>query len=125
VSDTSVPVARLQDVTHMYGATVAVDAVTLEIAAGKMIGFIGPDGTGKSTLLGLIAGARKMQKGNIEVLGGSMADRRHRKSICPRVAYMPQGLGKNLYPTLSVNENINFFGKLFGLGSTECKTHMN
>jgi ribosome-dependent ATPase len=115
----------LHDVTHAYGATVAVDAVTLEIAAGKMIGFIGPDGTGKSTLLGLIAGARKMQKGSIEVLGGSMADRRHRKSICPRVAYMPQGLGTNLYPTLSVDENINFFGRLFGLGQTERKAHMD
>jgi ribosome-dependent ATPase len=99
--------------------------VTLEIAAGKMIGFIGPDGTGKSTLLGLIAGARKIQKGNIEVLGGSMADRAHRENICPRVAYMPQGLGKNLYPTLSVDENINFFGKLFGLGQAERKAHMD
>jgi len=125
VSDTSVPVAQLRDVTHLYGATVAVDAVTLEIAAGKMIGFIGPDGTGKSTILGLIAGALKMQKGCIEVLGGSMADRAHRESICPRVAYMPQGLGKNLYPTLSVDENINFFGKLFGLGQAERKVHID
>lgn len=125
MSDTPAPVVRLRDVTHVYGATVAVDAVTLEIAAGKMIGFIGPDGTGKSTLLGLIAGARKMQKGSIEVLGGSMADRRHRKNICPRVAYMPQGLGTNLYPTLSVNENIDFFGRLFGLGQTERKAHMD
>ena len=89
MSDTSAVVAQLRDVTHLYGATVAADAVTLEIAAGKMIGFIGPDGTGKSTLLGLIAGAVKMQKGSIEVLGGSMADRRHRECICPRVAYMP------------------------------------
>jgi ribosome-dependent ATPase len=124
VSDTSSGRA-LRDVTHLYGATVAVDAVTLEIAAGKMIGFIGPDGTGKSTLLGLIAGALKMQKGSIEVLGGSMADRAHRESICPRVAYMPQGLGKNLYPTLSVDENINFFGKLFGLGQAERKAHID
>jgi ribosome-dependent ATPase len=120
-----VAVAQLRDVTHLYGATVAVDAVTLEIAAGKMIGFIGPDGTGKSTLLGLIAGAVKMQTGSIEVLGGSMADRRHREGICPRVAYMPQGLGKNLYPTLSVDENINFFGKLFGLGQAERKAHID
>jgi ribosome-dependent ATPase len=115
----------LRNVTHVYGATIAVDAVTLEIAAGKMIGFIGPDGTGKSTLLGLIAGARKMQKGSIEVLGGSMADRRHRKRICPRVAYMPQGLGKNLYPTLSVDENIDFFGRLFGQNRAVRKAHTN
>ena len=76
--------------------------------------FIGPDGVGKSTWLGLIAGARKIQQGTVEVLGGDMASQRHREAVCPRIAYMPQGLGKNLYPTLSVFENIDFFGRLFG-----------
>jgi ribosome-dependent ATPase len=121
MNDTDSPVVRLRDVTHVYGTTVAADAVTLDIAAGKMIGFIGPDGTGKSTLLGLISGARKMQKGSVEVLGGDMAERGHRERVCPRVAYMPQGLGKNLYPTLSVDENIDFFGRLFGQSRTERK----
>jgi ribosome-dependent ATPase len=125
VSDTALPVIRLRDVTHVYGTTVAADAVTLDIAAGKMIGFIGPDGTGKSTLLGLISGARKMQKGSVEVLGGDMAERQHRQRVCPRIAYMPQGLGKNLYPTLSVDENIDFFGRLFGQGQTERKGHID
>ena len=44
---------------------------------------------------------------------------RHRRAVCPRIAYMPQGLGKNLYPTLSVFENIDFFGRLFGHGRAE------
>ncbi|RUX81681.1 ATP-binding cassette domain-containing protein, partial [Mesorhizobium sp. M2A.F.Ca.ET.040.01.1.1] len=48
------------------------------------------------------------------VLGGDMADLGHRQSAYPRIAYMPQGLGKNLYPTLSVFDNIDFFGRLFG-----------
>ena len=48
-----------------------------------------------------------------------MADARHRAHVCPRIAYMPQGLGKNLYPTLSVFENIDFFGRLFGQAQTE------
>lgn len=107
-------VVRLQDVSHTYGATIAVNAVTLDIVAGKMIGLIGPDGTGKSTMLGLVAGARKIQRGRVEVLDGDMADVKHRELVCSRIAYMPQGLGKNLYPTLSVLENIDFFGKLFG-----------
>ncbi len=108
------PVVRLEKVTHRYGAVIAANDVTLSIAAGKMIGFIGPDGTGKSTVLGLISGARKIQKGLVDVLGGSMADASHRRRVCPRIAYMPQGLGRNLYPTLSVIENIDFFGRLFG-----------
>src|SRR5690606_37107287 len=74
----------------------------------------GPDGVGKSSLLALIAGARRIQSGRIEVLAGDMASARHRRAVCPRIAYMPQGLGKNLYPTLSVQENLDFFGSLFG-----------
>jgi ribosome-dependent ATPase len=116
---------RLQHITHLYGATVAVDNVSLDIPAGKMVGFIGPDGTGKSTLLGLISGAVKIQEGTIEALGGDMAKRTHRKHVCPRIAYMPQGLGKNLYPTLSVNENVDFFGRLFGLSGRERKEHID
>ena len=111
--------ARLAQVTHRYGATTALDAVTLELPAGGMIGFIGPDGVGKSTLLALIAGARKIQSGRIEVLGDNIADQRHRDVVCPRIAYMPQGLGKNLYMDLTVFENLSFFGRLFGQGRAE------
>ena len=41
---------------------------------------------------------------------------------CPRIAYMPQGLGKNLYPTLSVFENVDFFGRLFGHDKLRART---
>jgi ribosome-dependent ATPase len=104
----------LQDVSLRYGKTRALDAVTLELPAGCVVGVIGPDGVGKSTLFSLVAGVRAIQSGQIEVLGGDMADARHRREVCPRIAYMPQGLGKNLYPTLSVFENVDFFGRLFG-----------
>ena len=113
------PVARLQDLTHRYGAARALDAVTLELPAGCMVGLIGPDGVGKSSLLGIIAGTRRIQTGEVNVLGGDMSDPRHRASVCPRIAYMPQGLGKNLYPDLSVRENIEFFGRLFGQSRAE------
>lgn len=107
-------VVRADGVKLSYGSTEALRDVSLEVPAGCMVGLIGPDGVGKSSLLSLIAGARVMQKGRIEVLGGDIADKRHRQSAFPRIAYMPQGLGKNLYPTLSVFENIEFFGRLFG-----------
>src|SRR5262245_28293720 len=112
-------VARLSGVTHRYGDVFAVHDVDLEIPAGRMIGFIGPDGVGKSTTLALISGARKIQTGTVEVLGGDIADPRHRSAVCPRIAYMAQGLGKNLYPTLSCYENIDFFGRLFGQSAAE------
>ena len=112
-------VARLENVGLTYGPTRALDAVTLDIPAGCMVGLIGPDGVGKSSLLSLIAGARTIQEGRIDVLGGDMARSTHRRRVCPRIAYMPQGLGRNLYPTLSVFDNIDFFGRLFGHGRQE------
>ncbi len=112
-------VARLDGVTHRYGSTTAVDSLNLEIAAGRLVGFIGPDGVGKSTTLALISGVRKIQSGRVEVLGNNMADAKTRSALCARIAYMPQGLGKNLYPTLSVEENIDFFGRLFGQSAAE------
>ncbi|MBL8373256.1 ribosome-associated ATPase/putative transporter RbbA [Accumulibacter sp.] len=108
------PVVRLDGVNLRYGKTVALDDITLAIPASCMVGLIGPDGVGKSSLLALISGARKLQQGSLQVLAGDMASKRHRDSICPRIAYMPQGLGSNLYPTLSVEENLQFFGRLFG-----------
>ncbi|MEZ7197699.1 ribosome-associated ATPase/putative transporter RbbA [Pseudodesulfovibrio karagichevae] len=119
VADRPDPVVRLNSVTHRYGGTLAADNVSLELPAGKMVGFIGPDGVGKSTWLGLMAGARRIQAGEILVLGGDMRAKRHREALFPRIAYMPQGLGRNLYPTLSVRENIDFFGRLFGQSRTE------
>ncbi len=113
------PVARLTDVGLRYGQTRALDGITLDLPAGCMVGLIGPDGVGKSSLLSLVAGARRIQRGSVEVLGGDMADAGFRRSACPRIAYMPQGLGKNLYPTLSVFENTDFFARLFGQGRAE------
>ncbi|RVT91739.1 ABC transporter ATP-binding protein/permease [Rhodovarius crocodyli] len=113
------PVARLSGVALSYGATRALDGVTLDIPAGRMVGLIGPDGVGKSSLLALVSGAQAIRGGRVEVLGGDMADAAHRRLSCPRIAYMPQGLGKNLYPTLSVFENVDFFGRLFGQGQEE------
>ncbi|MCW4646456.1 ribosome-associated ATPase/putative transporter RbbA [Pseudomonas aeruginosa] len=116
----SVPSAlRLQGVRLCYGKTVALGGLNLDVPAGRMVGLIGPDGVGKSSLLSLLSGARTVQEGLVEVLGGDMATKAHRDFVCPRIAYMPQGLGKNLYPTLSVEENLQFFARLFGHSAKE------
>ena len=56
-------VVRLTDVGLIYGKTCAFDGITLELPAGCMVGLIGPDGVGKSSLLSLVAGARRIQEG--------------------------------------------------------------
>lgn len=102
-------------VSHRYKKTIALDNVTLNVPAGASVAIVGPDGVGKSTLLGLIAGVRRVQSGHVRALGGDMTSAAHRNGIAGRIAYMPQGLGRNLYPTLSVVENIDFFARLYGI----------
>src|SRR5499427_5016240 len=118
-------VAKVENVTHRYGKTLALKDVAIEFPSRCMIGMIGPDGVGKSTLLGLIAGVRIIQQGNVFVLGGNMAVSDYRTSQIARIAYMPQGLGRNLYPTLSVFENIDFHGRLFGQSEAERHERIN
>ena len=113
------PVVRLAGVGLRYGGKKALDGIDLEVGAGVMLGLIGPDGVGKSSLLALVSGVQAVQEGEVAVLGGDMRDAAHREAVCVRIAYMPQGLGKNLYATLSVEENLQFFGRLFGHGPAE------
>lgn len=117
--------AKLEGVTLQYGDVLALDDVTLDIPGGCMVGLIGPDGVGKSSLLSLVSCAKKIQKGHIEVLDEDISDTKIRNALLPRVAYMPQGLGKNLYPTLSVRENIDFFARLFGQDFEERDRRIN
>lgn len=109
----------IQNLSHRYGKTLALDGVSLDIPKGATVGLIGPDGVGKSTLLSLMAGVKVIQDGRVEVLGGDMADKDVRRGLSHRIAFMPQGLGRNLYPTLSVYENIDFHARLFGLDGQE------
>jgi len=113
------PVVSVKEVTHLYGSTVALDRLSVDFPRGLMIGIVGPDGVGKSTLMAIIAGSKVIQQGQVMVLDGDIADVRHRHDACPRIAYMPQGLGKNLYLELSVYDNIDFMARLFGLSAAE------
>ncbi len=108
-----------QGVSHRYRKVVALDDVSLDLPGGCLVGVLGPDGVGKSTLLGLLAGAKRLQSGRIEVLGGNIGEAGHRRRVCARIAYMPQGLGKNLYAELTVQENLAFFSRLFRQSAEE------
>lgn len=118
-------VADIQQVSLKYGKTQALKEISLALPAGCMIGLIGPDGVGKSSLLALLAGAKVVQQGRLMVLGGDIADRKHRRKVCPHIAYMPQGLGKNLSKTLSVEENLQFVARLFGHDAAESRKRID
>ena len=118
MADTAPPI-RLTGISHRYGRADALRQVDLEIPSGSTIAVIGPDGVGKSTLLALLSGTKRIQNGTVELFGGDLRSRDHRRRVCSRIAYMPQGLGKNLYPTLSVAENLDFFARLYDQPESE------
>lgn len=124
VTPQAAPVARVRQLSQHYGNTLALDQLDLDIPAGQMVGLLGPDGVGKSSLLAILAGARQIQqaangKTEVTVLGANLAKAGERNRVCPQIAYMPQGLGKNLYLSLSVEENLQFFARLFGHDASE------
>ncbi len=113
------------NIAHRYGQQQALTEVSFSLPVGSRCGLIGPDGAGKSSILGLIAGVKALQHGQLDVLGGPIDQRRHRASLYQRIAFMPQGLGHNLYPDLSIAENIHFFATLFGLSRAEREARMH
>ncbi|ABR74507.1 ABC transporter ATP-binding protein/permease [Actinobacillus succinogenes] len=105
----------VENLVHCYGKTTALSHINLQIPQGKTVGLIGPDGVGKSTLLSVIAGTKIIQSGTVEVFGEDLADKKARDTLSRQIAFMPQGLGKNLYLTLSIYDNVDFHARLFGL----------
>ncbi len=77
-----------------------------------MYGLIGPDGAGKSTLMKAVAGVLAYDAGRVEVFGLPVGSEAEAERIKDRIGFMPQGLGLNLYPELSIEENVDFFARL-------------
>ncbi|HSN03495.1 MAG TPA: ATP-binding cassette domain-containing protein [Nitrospira sp.] len=107
-----VPVVRVTGVVKRYKKHIAVDGLDLTVNRGEMYGLIGPDGAGKSSLMKAIAGVLSHEGGTVEVFGVRVDSERAAEQVKQRIGFLPQGLGLNLYPELSVEENIDFFAHL-------------
>lgn len=106
------PIVRVANFRKSYGRTIAVDGVDLEIQRGEIFGLIGPDGAGKSSLMKAVAGVLTYDSGSLDVFGVRVDSERSAELIKDRIGLMPQGLGLNLYPDLSIEENVDFFGQI-------------
>jgi len=95
-----------------YKKRLAVDGADLIVRQGEIHGLIGPDGAGKSSLMKAIAGVLTFDSGEVRVFDTSLVSEKAAETIKDRIGFMPQGLGLNLYPDLSVEENIDFFAHL-------------
>ncbi len=105
-------IIRVTEFKKQYRRQVAVNGVDLEVRRGEIYGLIGPDGAGKSSLMKAIAGVLTYDGGTVEVFGTVIDSERAAERVKHRIGFLPQGLGLNLYPDLSVEENIDFFARL-------------
>jgi drug efflux transport system ATP-binding protein len=96
--------------TYARGRIRAVTDVSFDVDRGEVFGLIGPDGAGKTSLLQILAGVLRADRGAVTVAGIDVL--RDPEGVKDRIGYMPQGLGLNLYDTLTVAENIEFFRDL-------------
>jgi ABC-type multidrug transport system ATPase subunit len=119
VSTINAPVVALDGIGKRYGRMLAVDDVSLKVDRGRLYGLIGADGAGKSSLMKMVAGVLAHDCGTVEVFGVRIDSERAAERVKARLGFMPQGLGLNLYPELSVEENIDFFARLRQVSAAE------
>jgi ABC-2 type transport system ATP-binding protein len=105
MSDTAITISNL---TFNYGGLKVIDDMSLEVPAGTSFGLLGPNGAGKTTLIRLLVGLLKPATGSVRCLGKAPSP-----SHARAIGYMPQLPA--LYAELSVEQNIDFFGRIYGL----------
>ena len=109
------PAIEAVGLRRSFGDVVAVDGVDLSVPRGSVLGLLGPDGAGKSTLIRMLATVLRPDAGDARVQGYSVTRQANR--VTPRIGYMSQKFA--LYPDLSVAENIEFFARLRGVAKAE------
>src|SRR6187399_3243446 len=103
---------RLTDVTKRFNGVAAVDGLTLAVPEGSIYGFIGPNGSGKTTTLRMIMNILLPDQGAIEVLGsGNTAGARD------RVSYLPEERG--LYKKMTVRRLLRYYARLKGAAASQ------
>lgn len=112
---------ELKQVTRRFGSLVAVNGLTLDVAAGEIFGLVGPDGAGKTTTLRMLCGLMDPDEGSVRIAGFDVG--RNIDSVKDRIGYMAQKFG--LYGDLTVEENMYFYSELFGIGGPERERMMS
>ena len=102
---------RAEQLTKNFGAFTAVNNVSFQVQSGEIFGFLGPNGSGKTTTIRMLLGLLPPSSGNAEVLGLSVGG--NPSKIRPRIGYMAQHF--SLYNDLTVLQNLNFYARAYGL----------
>jgi len=115
------PAIIAQDLTKRFGDFTAVNDVNFEVYPGEIFGFLGPNGSGKTTSIRMMLGLMKPTAGKVKVLDMNVSE--SARKIRPRVGYMSQRF--SLYNDLSVIQNLNFYGAAYGLSNAELRASIN
>lgn len=113
-------VIQVTNLTKRFGDFTAVNGINFEVRRGEIFGFLGPNGSGKTTTIRMMLGLMKPTSGSVEVLGMKVDG--DTGKIRPRVRYMSQRF--SLYNDLSVLQNLDFYGTAYGLSNSELKTQI-
>ena len=105
----------VHDLTKKFGDFTAVDHINFSVPAGEIFGFLGPNGSGKTTTIRMMLGLMTPTEGWAEVLGMKVDG--DTQAIRPRVGYMSQRF--SLYNDLTVRQNLNFYAAAYGLSNSE------
>ncbi|AKP51300.1 ABC transporter ATP-binding protein [Cyclobacterium amurskyense] len=110
-------VITVKDLTKKFGDFLAVDAISFEVKAGEIFGFLGANGAGKTTAMKMLIGISKPSSGEAMVAGFDVYTQT--ELIKKNIGYMSQKFA--LYDDLTVRENITFFGGIYGLSRSTIK----
>ena len=103
-----------------YREVPALDGISLRLAPGELYGLVGADGAGKSSLLQAIAGVLTFDGGTLALFGRAVNSEADAQRVQAHIGFVPQGLGLNLYPELTVDEHLRFFAELRGVDARRC-----
>jgi ABC-2 type transport system ATP-binding protein len=109
------PAIIVRNLTKRFGNFTAVDGINFEVYHGEIFGFLGPNGSGKTTTIRMTLGLLQPSAGTVEVLG--IPVNKAAKQIRPRVGYMSQRF--SLYNDLTVLQNLRFYGAAYGLSNSQ------
>jgi ABC-2 type transport system ATP-binding protein len=107
-----------EDLTRIFGNFVAVDHVSFEVPKGEIFGFLGPNGAGKTTTIKILCGLLTPTSGTARVSGWDVSTQH--EEIKKHIGYMSQKF--SLYEDLTVEENLDFFGGIYGLAADKKQT---
>jgi ABC-2 type transport system ATP-binding protein len=116
----SIPAIRVNKLTKRFDHFTAVDQIDFDVGAGEIFGFLGPNGSGKTTTIRMMLGLLQPSQGSIAVLGMPVND--DTTAIRPKVGYMSQRF--SLYNDLTVLQNLQFYGKAYGLSNSELNSRI-